>query len=639
MGLDDEVLELDVGPNRPDLLGHKGLARELAHAYATPFRLPRLPGDAPDLPAISRTGVSGVTAGVRVAIEDPDGCGRFLAAVVKGIQVGRSPRWLRRPLEALGLRSINNVVDATNYVMLELGQPLHAYDLTTLRGPAVIARAARDGEKVVTLDGQERTLRPGMTVIADAERVIGIAGVYGGRDTEVSGATTDLFLECAWFTPARIRSTRSVLGLSTDASYRFERGVDKWNGPEALRRCLEIILRAAGGTVGAEPVDCWPAPAHPPRIFLRPARVAQIIGVELPLHLIEKTLVAVGATVVSKPEDGRIAVEVPGWRPDLQAEIDLVEEVARVYGYDEIPSDLRPFRTGNQVDAPSDIAADRVRRGLVQQGFLEALTLSLGPADPRGAIRLVNPLSADHAYLRRSLLPGLLREVERNWSAHTRDVRLFEIGTVFEPSPEGRPLETQRVGLVVSGSREPGHWTTSDKSPEVDLWDLEGLLQAAIALANPAAGLQVDAGSWTVQRADGRAVGWAGALTADAPPWAAPVFGLELDIDPAPPPPTRFQDFPTTPASERDLALLVPHAVSAAQVLETARREGGSVLEQVRPIDEYRGKGVPEGTRSIAIRLTFRAPDRTLRDEEVDATVRRIRTGLEQSLGVILRTT
>jgi phenylalanyl-tRNA synthetase beta chain len=343
--------------------------------------------------------------------------------------------------------------------------------------------------------------------------------------------------------------------------------------------------------------------------------------------------------VVSKPEDGRIAVEVPGWRPDIQAEIDLVEEVARVYGYDRIPSDLRPFRMGNQVDAPSEVAADRVRRGLVQQGLLEAITLSLGPADPRGSVKIRNPLSADHAYLRRSLLPGLVREVERNWAGQTRDIRLFEIGTVFEPGPpDARPVETQRVALVVSGGREPPHWTTSGKAPDVDRWDLKGLLETALALANPAAAVQVDADSWTVT-VNGRKVGWAGALAGDAPPWAAPVYGMELDIDPVAPAPPRFRDIPSTPASERDLALLVPHEVSAAQVMESARQAGGALLEQVRAIDEYRGKGVPEGRRSVAIRLTFRAADRTLRDEEVDAALGRIRAALEQTLAVTLRTT
>ena len=411
--VDDERIEIDVSPNRPDLLGHKGVARELAHRYEVQFRMPVLPGADPEIAPATRTGGDGSTGGVRVGIEFRDGCGRFTGAVIRGVKVGPSPDWLRGRLEAAGLRSINNVVDATNYVMLELGQPLHAYDLKRLRG-LIVAREAQEGETLVTLDGIERKVSAGMTVIANAEGVIGVAGVMGGRDTEVTDGTTDIFLECAWFEPSRVRATRRALGLTTDASFRFERGVDKWNTAEALRRCLNVMIRAAGGSVEGSPVDCWPEPGHPPRIFLRLSRVAQVLGIELPLHTVEKTLVAIGCTLVAKPDDGRIAVEVPGWRPDLKAEIDLVEEVGRVYGFENIPSDLRPFRTGNQTDAPSEIAADRVRRGLVMEGLIEAITLSMGPADPDGAVAIANPLSAEHAFLRRRLLPGLVREVERS---------------------------------------------------------------------------------------------------------------------------------------------------------------------------------------------------------------------------------
>ena len=359
----------------------------------------------------------------------------------------------------------------------------------------------------MTLDGVERKVAAGMTVIADGERVIGIAGVMGGRDTEVTADTTDIFLECAWFEPSRVRATRRALGLTTDASYRFERGVDKWNTAEALRRCLGVMLRVAGGTVDGQPVDCWPEPGHPPRIFLRLSRVAQVLGIELPLHVVEKTLTAIGCTLVAKPEDGRIAVEVPGWRPDLKAEIDLVEEVGRVYGFEKIPSDLRPFRSGNQTDAPSEIAADRVRRGLVVEGLLEAITLSMGPADPEGAVAIANPLSAEHGFLRRRLLPGLIREVERNWNAHTRDVRLFEIGTVFQPAGPGeRPIERQHIAVVITGARAPEHWSHPGGAGDLDLWDIRGILDATVQLANPGATVQVESGGWSV----GQSVGWAG---------------------------------------------------------------------------------------------------------------------------------
>jgi phenylalanyl-tRNA synthetase beta chain len=636
--VDDERIEIDVSPNRPDLLGHKGVARELAHRYEVQFRMPVLPGADPEMAAVTRTVEDGSTGGLRVAIEFRDGCGRFTGAVITGVKVGPSPEWLARRLEAAGLRSINNVVDATNYVMLELGQPLHAYDLKKLRG-GIVAREAQAGESLVTLDGVERKLSAGMTVIADAERVIGVAGVMGGRDTEVSDATTDVFLECAWFEPSRVRAARRALGLASDASFRFERGVDRWNTAEALRRCIKVMIRVAGGTVEGAPVDCWPEPGHPPRIFLRLSRVAQVLGIELPLHTVEKTLVAIGCTLVAKPDDGRIAVEVPGWRPDLKAEIDLVEEVGRVYGFDRIPSDLRPFRAGNQTDAPSEIAADRVRRGLVTEGLIEAITLSMGPADPEGAVAIANPLSAEHGFLRRRLLPGLIAEVERNWNAHTRDVRLFEIGTVFTPAGPGeRPIERQHVAVVMTGARAPEHWSASGGAGDLDLWDMKGILDAAVQLANPGATVQVGAGGWAVGRVGGLSLGWAGELNADAPKWASRLYGLELEIDPDELPAIRYGSIPTTPASERDLALLVPDAVSAGEVLAQARRAGGALLERVRVVDEYRGKGMPPGTRSVAFRFTWRSAERTLRDEEIEAGLMKVRKTLEQSLGVTLRT-
>ncbi len=456
--LDDERIVVDVTPNRPDLLGHKGIARELSASFGVPFRLPSLGGTtlAPDVPPITRaTGVrEAVTGPLRVAIDDPEGCARFHAAVIRGVTVGPSPAWLRQPLEAVGIRSINNVVDATNYVLQELGQPMHAYDLATLQGPALVARRARPGEKVVTLDGVERSLDGDMTVIADAARVIGIGGIMGGAETEVRAVTTDLALECAWFEPARIRRARRTLGLSTEASYRFERGADRWNGGEALRRCIEIILLTAGGVVEGAPVDLHPVVANPPRIFLRMARLKQVLGLDLGQAEVERCLVAIGCTVVAKPDDGRLAVDVPGWRPDLTTEIDLVEEVARIHGYDNVPTELRPFRVGSLPDAPEASIKQRIREGLVAEGLFEVVSLPFTAADSAGSVALLNPLADTGAHLRRRLLPTLVRLAERNWNNQVRDVRLFEVGTVFEPAPAGaRPVERLRVGA--RGDRRP----------------------------------------------------------------------------------------------------------------------------------------------------------------------------------------
>ena len=641
MPVDDDRLVIDVTPNRPDLLGHKGVARELSAALKTPFRLPSIPGsEGMSAPAPRRAeGAVGETGGVTIAVEDPEGCPRFMAAVLRGVKVGPSPRWLQERLASVGMRSINNVVDATNSVMFELNQPMHAYDIARLRGPALIARRATPGEKLVTLDDVERTLDPDMVVIADRGGAVGIAGVMGAAHVEVSADTTEVVLECAYFEPRRIRRARRAVGLTSEASHRFERGVDLWGGAEPLRRCIEIIQATGGGRLDGEPVDVWPQPSNPPRIFLRPARVGAVLGVELPVRTIESCLAAIGATVLAKPDDGRIAVDVPGWRPDLVGEIDLIEEVARVHGYDAFPDELRPYRVPVRADAPAELAARRVRRGLVALGLLESQSLAFGPAEVPRSVPILNPMAAPEGWLRASLLPGLVRQVEHNWSAHTRDIRLFEIGTTFLAAPDGgRPAESLRVAGVLSGAREPGHWTAGGKGGDYDLWDLKGLFQQALALAVPGVSCQVE-GSTLVARSDLRqVVGSARRLEATVPPWAAPVFGFELEIDLSPEPRRRFRSLPATPAIERDLALVLPAGVTAVAVESLLARGGGRLLESVQAFDEYRGKGLSEGARSVAFHLTFRDPERTLREEEVEAPLKKALALLEKELGVQLRT-
>jgi phenylalanyl-tRNA synthetase beta chain len=633
--ISDHRLVLDVGPNRPDLLCHKGVARELASSYQTQFRLPIIPGaEQLDVPSPRRSGDTGSVGSIRLSIEDPDSCPRFHAALIRGATVGPSPEWLRRRVESVGVRSINNVVDATNYVMFELNQPMHAYDAGLLRGARLIVRLARAGERLTTLDNVDRVLTPEMIAIADAEGVIGLAGIMGGATTEVSQQTRDILLEGAYWNPSRIRSTRRTLGMGTEASYRFERGIDRWGGADATRRCVEIILATARGELADPPLDLWPVPSNPPRIFLRPSRVAQVLGLELPWQVIEQHLTAIGAVVVSKPEDGRIAVDVPGWRPDLVREIDLIEEIARIHGYDKFPSDLQPFRLGTLGEAQVEQVTSSVRRGLVEQGLFEVASLPLTPPDGEGSVALLNPLSAENGYLRRRLLPGLVRLVEANWANHVSDVRLFEIGTTFSAAPAGkRPTEERRVAVVITGRREPAHWTGSGEA-RFDLWDLKGRFEAAIALAIPGAVLQVEKNAWVARGPDGRLVGEAGPLVADAPPWAAPLFGFELVLDPTPRRPNRFAPLPSTPSSERVLALLLPQGVTAAEVETILQRVGTPLLERTDIESDYRGAELPAGTRSVAFRLTFRAPDRTLRDTEVDEVETRLLAALSDELGI-----
>ncbi len=489
----------------------------------------------------------------------------------------------------------------------------------------------------MTLDGVERTLDADTTVIADAVKLVGIGGIMGGAETEVRDTTTDLALEAAWFEPARVRRARRALGLSTEASYRFERGVDRWNATEAMRRCIEIILLTAGGTVEGTPVDLHPLVANPPRIFLRLARVRQVLGLDLGQHEVERCLVAIGATVVAKPDDARIAVDVPGWRPDLTTEIDLVEEVARMHGYDRVPTELRPFRVGALPDAPAVAVKHRIRQGLVAEGLSEVVSLPFTGADGETSVPLLNPLADTGASLRRRLLPTLVRHAERNWNNHVRDVRLFEVGTVFERGAPGRrPVEQLRLGLVVTGAREPGHWT-ADAVPDVDVWDLKELASVAGALAHPGATWHVEGDHFMARVKDGRTVGWAGRLEADSPPWGGALFGVEIDVADGARLPVRVVPLPTNPAVERDLSLVLADGVASSVVADAIRQAAGSLLESVRVTAEFRGAAVGEGRRSVTFRLTFRAADRTLRDADVDTIETGVLGALERELGLSRR--
>ncbi len=641
LGLGDHMLVVDVTPNRPDLFGHKGVARELAIAYGIPFRLPDVANLADvDLPTPTRYADEAVVGGVRLAITDRAGCGRFLAATIRGVSVGPSPEWLVERLKAVGMRAINNVVDVTNYLMLELNQPMHAYDAATIAGPAVIVRAARPGEPLTTLDGVSRTLSEGTLVIADAERVIGIAGVMGGAATEVTDTTRDIFLECAWFEPLRVRAARRSVNLSTDASQRFERGTDRWGAVDAFRRAIRMLIGVAGGTLDGNAVDCFPAPSHAPRIFLRPSRIAQVLGIELKWTEIERCLVAIGATVVSKPEDGRIAVDVPGWRPDITSEIDLVEEVARIHGYDNIPTELRPFRPAARRDDAAWTMMEQLRTGAASLGLSEVMTLPMVTTTSDTAPRILNPLSADHGRLREAILPALVRQVETNCHAMTRDVRLFEIGTVFTRAGAGeRPTETTNLAFAVTGARHPAHWSRGGEVADWDGWDARWLFERLLALAHPGAVVQVGGGHWLALGTEGGTVGWCGALEADTPPWAGAVFGGEISADPSTRAAVRFEPLPHHPAVTRDLALLLGVDRHATEILALLAQRGARfALEHSTVVDEYRGQGLPDGKRSVAYRLTFRALDRTLTDTEVDQATARLVQMLERELDVTLRT-
>ena len=638
VGIADHQIVIDVPANRPDLLCHKGVARELGASLGAPVKLPPIPGAKPlSLSPPVRQSARGVVDGVEVRLEDPEGAPRYMIAVIRGVRVAPSPAWLAGRLTAVGQRPINNVVDATNYILLELNQPLHAFDLAKLRGPAVVVRRARAGEKIVTLDGVTRALTADMTAICDAEHPTIVAGVMGSAESEVSADTKDLVLECAYFQPTRIRRTRRALELSSESSYRFERGIDMLGMPDALRRAIELIIAVAGGEVRAPAIDLWPAPQQERAIFLRPERVSRLLGVEVERAEVERLLTTVGFFVA--PKDGRLAVQVPGWRPDVTREVDLIEEVARLKGYDAFPDELRAYRPGTVPDAPDEQARARIRERLMRAGLLEARTLPLGPPDGPDAVPILNPMSAEEAYLRRRLVPGLVRRVEYNWANRNRDIRLCEVGTVFRKGAgAGAPEEWTSVAGVLTGARRPPHWSEGAKVPDMDIWDLKYHFELAVSVAAPECSVEPATGGavgWeAVQRGGGSVVGWAGPLEADAPVWAAPLFGFEVRLTAAQRSLVAYRPLPLQPPVERDVALVLPPGVTAAQVSDILRRTVGPLLERLEVFDEYRGPGIPAGHRSVAWHCTFRDPERTLRERDVDALLARGLAALEGELGI-----
>ncbi len=663
----DSLFVVDVLPNRPDLLSHEGIAREIAAATGVPLRRPPLPEARAANGQDVASGAPPVAA-VHVEIADPHGCQRYMGAHITGVTVGPSPAWLVERIEAVGGRSINNVVDATNYMLHGFGHPMHAFDLAKLDGRQIIVRRAWPGESLVTLDGVDRHLDEKTMVIADGARAQAIAGVIGGKTSEVTEATADIFLEVAAFDAAGVRATRRRLGISTDASYRFERGVDSSAMSGLIEYATVLIIAIAGGRLAGDIIDVGVSIPPFRAITLRPARVAQILGVNIPADVIASHLSTVGFTVDMRA--GAMTVTVPGYRADVVGEVDLVEEVARLYGYSEFPSDIRPFRPGTVPDAPLDLATDRVRTAVLAAGLFEARPMPFVRTGD-DILRVRNPLADDEAFLRTSILESLASRAEYNLAHMQRNVRLFEVGTVFraERDPHtGAPAERLRVGAVVMGERRPAHFT-EPRPPVFDEWDAKALGLTLARAAYPVSIIDAvpasDGDLWTLT-VDAVKAGSVALLTIDAPVWASAAFGIEIDLESNPrvaPAPTvpepapghaapqsgnvgeaptatfrRYSPIPANPAMQVDLALIVPDSVAAATVETHIRQQAGELLESLVLFDEFRGPGVQPGNRSIAWALTFRHRERTLRDREIEGRTAKILTSLETALGIRQRT-
>jgi phenylalanyl-tRNA synthetase beta chain len=665
---DDFVLEFDLTSNRPDCLSHLGIAREAAALFGVVVREPetraaRVEGCAEEFTAVE--------------IADPDLCPRYAARVVRGVKIGPSPEWLVRRLQAIGQRPINNVADVTNFVMHELGQPLHAFDLETLAGRRIVVRRAREGEKLKTLDGVVRELDAEMLVIADAARAVALAGVMGGEETEISGRTTEVLIESAYFDPQSVRRASKLLGLSTEASYRFERGVDYEGVRRAQDRCVALVCELAGGAATEDAVDAYPRPITPPAVSLRPRRVEEIAGLEVPAEECARILVALGfgregtagaaASGAASPSGGaneRLIFRVPTWRTDVGIEEDLVEEVARVVGYDKIEEALPPAGAAGEYLA-GDARRRAARRTLVALGFNEAVNISfideanagryeaipgLLAADGEGAfVTLKNPIIEGASLMRPTLLAGLLDSVRRNFNHGTRDVRLFETGHVFAAPAAGqeRPREPEAFALVVTGEAlEAGRAT----GRPADFFDLKGAFEAAAEAMN-VTGLSYEAAPVKHLREGqaarvwlgGEAVGSLGRLseeTAAAYKFRQPVYCAEVSLTAlldSPEPPTRYAPLPRFPSVVRDVSFVAGRRASFGEMREAVEGLGIPECRGVSLVDVYEGASLPEGKRSVTLRIEYRSDERTLRDEEADEMHARAVAALERAVGAALR--
>ncbi|CAN5891104.1 phenylalanine--tRNA ligase subunit beta [soil metagenome] len=635
----DLAIDLEVTSNRPDCLGHLGVAREVSVLFGNPLRIPDPKPPESGAPVETLTGVS---------IEALDLCPRFTARVVTGAKIGESPWWLRKRLETLGVRPISNVVDITNYVMFECGQPLHTYDLDTLAEKRLIVRLARTGEKLVAINGKTYELTPEMLVIADALRPVGLAGVMGGLETEIGERTSNILIESALFDPISIRRTSRGLGQSSPSSHRFERPMDPERTDWASRRCAELILELAGGTLHPGVIDVGPPRPQRPSVSLRFAQIPRLLGIDVPQDRSVSILQDLGLELLeARPEAATF--RPPSWRSDLGREVDLIEEVARIHGYEHIPED-RPVPLAGSSRGLRERVESLTRDALTGLGFDEAITYSLvddvliAPLDPEP---VAAPLRAEHSSwkrknaLRQSLAPSLLAALAYNEAHGVADARLFEIAHVYLPRPGKEAIdESTRLGLVAG----------------LDFWGIKGVVEALLERfhlveelrtrpASPAPSPFVEGRVAELLLGDAH-LGYLGEvdrsrLDKDEVPLRSACSAAELAFDVlefraelVP----RHRPLPAYPAITRDLSLVVDRSIPWAELAEAARGVSGPTLESITFLDTFEGGNLPEDRHSLHFGLTFRHPERTLNGEEADAAIHAIIEACRSRFDASLRT-
>ena len=644
--VENGVIDFEITANRPDCLSHCGIAREASVIWPRESQ-----------PSAVLTGRVGSTATIPVAIEDADLCPRYSAQVFD-VKVGQSPEWLVRRLEAAGVRSINNIVDVTNYVMLEMGQPMHAFDLERLAGGRLVIRRAHRGETLRTLDGVERTLDAEMLVIADAQKAVAIGGIMGGQDSEIGATTTRMVLESAHFHPASVRRTSKRLNLKTEASTRFERGGDINATLAGLWRAEQLLAEMGAAQTGRT-IDVYPATREALQVPLRASRISRVLGLSVPSADVERILKGLGfrtqrvleqsATRERDDREQLWLVDVPTFRPDVLREVDLIEEVGRHFGFDRLPTTFPVLAAPQPAPDPRIERDRRIRKVLTASGLSESMTFAFierEAAEPfcepgHTPSAIANPLSEKFAVLRPSLLSGLVDSCAHNRRRGRRDVGLFETGSRFTAAGEGRA-----TALVWSGIRGE-HW--SGESQPVDFFDVKGaveLLCAAFDVSDlelhPSNTAFLVPGRAATVSSRGVALGIIGQLRpaiaeARGLPAGEEIYVAEIDVDALAKSERsgelRAESLPKYPSIVRDVSILVDEVLPAAAVRGTIRSAAPPVLNSIVEFDRYQGKGIPEGRTSLSLRLTFRSAERTLTDEEVEAAMNTIVSALEREHG------
>jgi phenylalanyl-tRNA synthetase beta chain len=645
--LGDVIFNLEVTPNRPDCLSVIGLAREVAALTGKKVHLPEVSYGEVEPP---------VSQQVAVEIAAPDLCPRYCATLIKGVKIAASPSWMQHRLSASGMRPISNIVDITNYVMLEYGQPLHSFDYERIRGKKIIVRRAKSGESIFTLDGTERELSPDMLVIADTERAVAVAGVMGGANSEVVDSTTSILLEAASFNPASIHYTGRTLNLPSEACMRFERGIRPELTLPALRRATQLIAQLAGGEVAQGAVDVYPGKREPQAIPLSIADVKRVLGVDFSLDQIVPVLTSLGFECQARSAT-EVLVTLPWWRSDVHLMVDLVEEVARITGYDKIPTTLLSQSIPRQSPSPILKLEREVRQRLTGYGFQEAISPSLVSLEalrklsPESRevepvpLRLSNPLSSEQEYLRPSLRTNLLAVLAANRRFEEGGIRLYELGKVYVPRPKDLPEERPVLCGVISGPKIEKWWR--GEAEAADFFEAKGVVEGLLhrlgveASFEPGSDESLHSSQQAAVVVDGKKLGVVGEVhprVRENFEIAEPAYLFEIDLAALVPFTTvqkTFKPIPRFPAVVRDMALVVAAEITHRRVLDIIRTF--SLVEQVALFDVYSGEPVPQGKKSLAYRITFQSPAQTLTDEEVNKILQQILERLSREVGATLR--